>query len=405
VLPFVQAGPHHLLRAFQQYASLIEQEGVRNALFNERQTLFAQLRGMLREMEEQADALVSNVDEQMMMAMNEKKEQEDDSNNERRAGKGDSEYAMQNQSLTPCVQAILLLRQMASKLRSLSSTCFPFLQDLQDVDVFRQNLEQLLAKLESQEQEIFHQWVTFIEDVYSQDDDVNSVCLSMTGRLMEISMDGLLTVNFSEQLVCLLREVRQLSECGFSIPSGILTMAEESAQFYKYGVSLRNIANFYNNMEHQILEHQKPILLNSLIAFDNLVKRAGEDQSSSSSSLVVWGNVVECENYITRLQEAADSLETENRKLKHHHFSVMHKMQALIHIDLLKQKDLWKSKWQEISNQVQQVKRLYDEKHTRKWLLYLDQQMYKVLAIGYLTGIESLHALLPEIKCELVFSV
>jgi dynein heavy chain 2 len=30
--------------------------------------------------------------------------------------------------------------------------------------------------------------------------------------------------------------------------------------------------------------------------------------------------------------------------------------------------------------------------------------MYKVLAIGYLTGIESLHALLPEIKCELVFS-
>lgn len=325
-------------------------------------------------MDEQVDSLLLEVDQHMNLTNQESKDTILSFTN-----KKNGYYALQNKTLTPCVQAILKLRQMAFKLRGLSTTCFPFLKDLQGIERFQQEVDQLLIKLEQQEQDIFQQWVHFIEDVYAQDDDMNSMCIRMTGRLMEINMDGLLTVNFSEQLVCLLREVRQLSECGFTIPSGILTMAEESAQFYKYGVSLRNIANFYNNMEHQILDYQKPILLQSLLAFDELIKHAGEESSSSSlegtkknKNLVIWGNVVECENYITKLQEAANELEKENRRLKQQHFSVIHQIKSIVNIDILKQKDLWKSKWQEMSHQVQQVKRVYNEKYMRKWLLYLD---------------------------------
>jgi hypothetical protein len=31
---------------------------------------------------------------------------------------------------------------------------------------------------------------------------------------------------------------------------------------------------------------------------------------------ITWGNTVECDNYVTRLQQAADALSLENRKLR-----------------------------------------------------------------------------------------
>ena len=44
----------------------------------------------------------------------------------------------------------------------------------------------------------------------------NDLVLQLTGKLMELDMkDGLLKVNYSERLVQLLREFRQLTEFGY----------------------------------------------------------------------------------------------------------------------------------------------------------------------------------------------
>ena len=113
-------------------------------------------------------------------------------------------------------------------------------------------------------------------------------------QLMDIDKKGILVVNYSERLVTLLREVRQLSELGHTIPSKILKVgtnaepfseggsgdtvfrsigfAHPSAQhyrvssadknfpqvtnegeaYYRYGVMLKKVANFYNNMASQV---------------------------------------------------------------------------------------------------------------------------------------------------------
>eukprot|EP00953_Heterococcus_sp_UTEX-ZZ885_P012619 7231-Heterococcus_DN1.PRE.3 len=99
---------------------------------------------------------------------------------------------------------------------------------------------------------------------------------------------------------------------------------------------------------------------------------------------ITWGNTVECDNYVTRLQQAADALSLENRKLRKQlatvtaaaadahtsinttttttttaaaatalllyiheqvHSELSHQVSSLMTVDLLRQRDLWKSKW------------------------------------------------------------
>lgn len=56
-------------------------------------------------------------------------------------------------------------------------------------------------------------------------------------QLMDIDKAGILVVNYSERLVTLLREVRQLSELGYSIPSKIskVRTARSSMRSEGYG--------------------------------------------------------------------------------------------------------------------------------------------------------------------------
>jgi dynein heavy chain 2 len=68
--------------------------------------------------------------------------------------------------------------------------------------------------------------------------------------------DGKLRVNFSDRLVTLLREVRQLTSFGFIIPSKIQLAATTAKKFYRYGVVLKQVAHFYNSIDEQIIESQ-----------------------------------------------------------------------------------------------------------------------------------------------------
>ena len=66
--------------------------------------------------------------------------------------------------------------------------------------------------------------------------------LQTSGKLMELThSDGKLRVHYSDRLVTLLREVRQLSAFGFSIPAKIQTTAATADKFYKYGVILKQV--------------------------------------------------------------------------------------------------------------------------------------------------------------------
>lgn len=57
------------------------------------------------------------------------------------------------------------------------------------------------------------------------------------------STDGKLQVHYSDRLVSLLREVRQLSALGLSIPAKIASTAQTAQKFYRHGVVLKQVCD------------------------------------------------------------------------------------------------------------------------------------------------------------------
>jgi hypothetical protein len=92
-------------------------------------------------------------------------------------------------------------------------------------------------------------------EAHDQADDEADQALRLQGSLMGWK-DGVLVVNFSDDLVRFLREVRQLDELGFEIPKGggrkggkrggggIAEKAFEAEKYYRYGILLKKTANF-----------------------------------------------------------------------------------------------------------------------------------------------------------------
>jgi dynein heavy chain 2, cytosolic len=68
--------------------------------------------------------------------------------------------------------------------------------------------------------------------------------LEMTGRLMEFDADGNMVVRYSEAMVTLLRDVRQLTAVGLAIPERIRAAAAEAEKYYRFGVQLQKVRRF-----------------------------------------------------------------------------------------------------------------------------------------------------------------
>ena len=69
--------------------------------------------------------------------------------------------------------------------------------------------------------------------------------LETTGRLMELGhKDRKLRVFYSDRLVTLVREVRQLAALGFTIPAKIQHTANTASKFQKHGIILKQVPCF-----------------------------------------------------------------------------------------------------------------------------------------------------------------
>jgi len=90
----------------------------------------------------------------------------------------------------------------------------------------------------------------------------NILCFVFDDSIMELDIahEGELKVHYSDSLVTLMRQVRQLKEFGYSIPEPIVIAWTNAEKFYRYALKLKQIANFYNTMSDQIIQSQKVCL-------------------------------------------------------------------------------------------------------------------------------------------------
>lgn len=374
--------PQIALRELQRYQHLLQRPFIAKELSAERENVLGQIAVYVEQIERDFDQRSANCSKRNPVQ---------------------SELPPGAKNLSPKVGFIVWGQQLWQKMKQLQSVTKMVLADLPLYKEFKENVDSILLKISTMVDEQVLAWQEEVQDAL----DDGQISLEMSGRLMEIDVDGNLVVNYSERLVSLLREVRQLNEIQPAssssawVPKKIAKLAQEGEKFYRYGVTLKKVANFYNTMESLMIEEQKPLLLNALLSFEEVVKNPS---GARQSAKVTWSNPEECEEYVQLLQQACETLSLENSKLRSAHTTLNDETLALMNIDLLRQRDKWKTKWTDLKTFMASVAQKYPPKHIVKWELHWDHQVYKALEASYQMGLESLNQNLSEIKTELVFS-
>ncbi|OWK17813.1 hypothetical protein Celaphus_00008832, partial [Cervus elaphus hippelaphus] len=314
----IQDSPQQLLQAFLKYEELVKRPTISKELMLERETLLARL-------------------------MDSVKDFRLDFENRCRGIPGDASGPLAGKNLSEVVNNIVWVRQLELKVDDTIKIAEALLSDLSGFRSFHRSAEDLLDQFKLYEQEQFDDWSRDIQSGLSD--------------------------SKSDRLVILLREVRQLSALGFVIPAKIQQVANVAQKFCKQAIILKQVAHFYNSIDQQMIQSQRPMMLQSALAFEQIIKNS--KAGSGGKSHITWDNPKELEGYIQKLQNAAERLATENRKLRKWHTTFCEKgFQA-------SDMHAWKQHW--------------------------NHQLYKALEHQYQMGLEALNENLPEINIDLIY--
>ncbi|KAJ3042257.1 Cytoplasmic dynein 2 heavy chain 1 [Rhizophlyctis rosea] len=369
----LQNSPAQLLREFQRYAQLVKRPTIAKQLASERETLLGQLVTEIREMQKKLSE------------------------------RSDEQKDKFGRNLPTSVASILWARQTISKIEETETTVESVIGTQ---TTYQQIASSFHEELRRYEKDQFSRWVADTQD--SAEDSEGPLALERSGRLMELDYtSGKLKVNYGDQLVTLLREVRILLSLGFPVPATIQKVADGGEKFYRHGVVLKQVAHFYNTIDEQMLPSQQPMLLGPALDFERLVKDPtgdGKKGTKKSKDGVVWDNASELEAYVGKLQAAAERLTSANRRLRKLHNTVMERCVELMDVDLVKNQNKWKETIASIRGIFLTV---YEggltESDTLMWRRHCDHQLYKALEHQYQEGLENLNEALPEITVDLVF--
>ena len=116
------------------------------------------------------------------------------------------------------------------------------------MDRFERDCKDLCQSIKEYEDGLFNNWHNTILKAINNPSQKEK--FQMSGQLMEFDYEagGLLKVNYSDKLVTLVKDARILAEMGFKIHKDIIQVTENAKKFYKEGVTLKQVANFYNSM-------------------------------------------------------------------------------------------------------------------------------------------------------------
>ncbi|KAF4008811.1 hypothetical protein G4228_000485 [Cervus hanglu yarkandensis] len=372
----IQDSPQQLLQAFLKYEELVKRPTISKELMLERETLLARL-------------------------MDSVKDFRLDFENRCRGIPGDASGPLAGKNLSEVVNNIVWVRQLELKVDDTIKIAEALLSDLSGFRSFHRSAEDLLDQFKLYEQEQFDDWSRDIQSGLS--DSKSGLCIEANSRIMELDpSDGSLKVHYSDRLVILLREVRQLSALGFVIPAKIQQVANVAQKFCKQAIILKQVAHFYNSIDQQMIQSQRPMMLQSALAFEQIIKNS--KAGSGGKSHITWDNPKELEGYIQKLQNAAERLATENRKLRKWHTTFCEKVVVLMNIDLLRQQQRWKDGLQELRTGLASVEAQgFQASDMHAWKQHWNHQLYKALEHQYQMGLEALNENLPEINIDLIY--
>ncbi|XP_077154625.1 cytoplasmic dynein 2 heavy chain 1 isoform X4 [Ranitomeya variabilis] len=379
----ISDSPQQLLQAFQTHRELVKRPSIRKHLILERETLLARLVDYIQEIRSDFEARYHGTP-------------------------GDSSGPLAGKNLPEVVNNIVWVRQLHLKVEDSVKIAETLLSDLSGFQAFRKDAGEHLEQFKEYEQEQFSEWSREIQSGLS--DPKSGFCIQPNSQVMELDhSNGALKIHYSDRLVALLREVRQLSALGLIIPAKIQQASKTAQTFYKQAMILKQVAHFYNTIDQQMIQSQRPMMLKSALAFEQIIKSSRTSSGEpGQKTRITWDNPRELQSYIEKLQSVADQLSTENRKLRKKHTDFSQKpfsqVVALMSVDLLRQQQRWKDGLLEMRSVVSSLE--YQGMRSgdmKAWRQHWDHQLYKALEHQYQMGLEALNENLPEISIDLTF--
>eukprot|EP00756_Hemistasia_phaeocysticola_P023549 Hpha_TRINITY_DN15900_c0_g17::TRINITY_DN15900_c0_g17_i1::g.73779::m.73779/K10414/DYNC2H, DNCH2; dynein heavy chain 2, cytosolic len=298
-------------------------------------------------------------------------------------------------NMSKTLNAVVWSRQQRHRVEAIRLTSRSLLEEFPRFGDFDRKCQHFIQELQENEEDSYRSWRQEVKEGIQQ----KGITLQMQGTMMDIQRDGgKLRVNFSERLVELIREVRQLRTLGYSVPQDIIGIAQEALQFHRHATVLKQVANFYNTLDRAIIPSTMTMLEKYISHFEGTVKRGGKQDSLH----ITWGNPREAESYISKLHEAAEVLTAENRRLRTYHSELQEICLSLMNIDIVKSIDKWRHGIKEMRGKFDVLAR-NDFKFMEPWRRHWDFQVYKALEHQYQRGLETLNESLPETQISLCF--
>jgi dynein heavy chain 2, cytosolic len=373
-----KAQPQQLLQDLSKYKRLLERPCVRSELAFELKRLFSLLgthTAALRDefdngVKKVAKSSLTNVDELVWMAG----------------------LAVRARSVASALETLVsgITAQGESDSRSLSKEESTMLDSQEQCKV-------LVSDIEKRAQDLCSSWSSSLLSSLESTDELS---LKTSGKVMELrSSDGKLIVYFSEKLLQLLKDVRQIASIGFTVPEKLQQHVLKASKFYRHGLVLRQVALFYNSISSQIIPSQKPILLQDFVNFESVIK---EQRISKTGPHVTWDSPEQLERYIEVLQSTTDELLKKNRRLRDVHDVMSQRAIRLVDTSLARQRQLWKDILQDMRKSFESVEIEFKAK-AKSWRTHWDFQLYKCLDVQYKLCMETAHDELPPISVDLIF--
>ncbi|XP_029699181.1 cytoplasmic dynein 2 heavy chain 1 isoform X3 [Takifugu rubripes] len=375
----VQDSPQQLLQVFQKQKELIKRPTISQELQSERETLLARLHEYNKDIKTHFESRCHGLP-------------------------GEKSGPFIGRNLPEVVNKIVWVRQLIHKVEDSIRIAEALLTDLSGFKGFLCFSDELLEVLKAYEQEEFAEWS---REILSGLADPNSgISLQASHCVMDLDHgDGRLKIHYSDRLGSLVREVRQLTALGFTVPAAIQQAANTAEKFYRQAMVLKQVAHFYSTIEQQMIPSQRPMMLVLALAFEQIIKNPRSSSKDSDGRLqITWNNPRELESYIIQLQDAAEKLSTENRKLRKWHSDFTEKVLTLMNVDLLKHQQRWKDGLNglRIGFATLQAQGFRSD-DMQAWRQHWNHQLYKALEHQYQKGLEALNKNLPEIQIDLTF--
>jgi len=204
--------PELLMQEFTSFGALLRRPSVARALENERKTLLSQLATRLEELKQNFEQYSADIGGGSSAA----------------GGGGRQPPAIKNQP-SVFLARIIWAHQLSHRLAQILSIVTSVLAGIAGAERFHSLAAELRRRIDKYAQGLFEQWHAGVKAALEEGGN-SPLRLETSGKLMELdtgsksgSSTGALVIHYSEALVTLLREVRQLQEYGYKISDSVLS--------------------------------------------------------------------------------------------------------------------------------------------------------------------------------------